>query len=68
MALKKRENDYALQEEIKQENQMMIQKLVYNKKVMSETISYLEKELKVSKEEIVNAVAENRELIEKLCK
>jgi len=68
MALKKRENDYALQEEIQQENQMMIQKLVYNKKVMTETISYLEKELKVSKEEIVNAVAENRELIEKLCK
>ena len=64
MALKKRENDYALQEEIQQENQMMIQKLVYNKKVMTETISYLEKELKVSKEEIVNAVAENRELIE----
>jgi len=64
MALKKRENDFARQEEIEIENRMMIQKLSYHKNVMADTIDYLEKELKASKEEIQKAVSENRELIE----
>ena len=66
MALKKRENDFARQEEIEIENRMMIQKLSYHKSVMADTIDYLEKELKASKEEIQKAVSENRELMEKL--
>jgi hypothetical protein len=66
MALKKRENDFARQEEIEIENRMMIQKLSYHKNVMADTIDYLEKELKASKEEIQKAVSENRELMEKL--
>ena len=65
-ALKDKECDFEAQEQNLKDNQLMITKLSYHKKVMTDTISYLEKELKVSKVDVQKAVSENKELIEKL--
>jgi hypothetical protein len=50
--LKKRETEFSATKDRNEENKMVIKKLEYHKMCFKETITYLEKELKLTKNEL----------------
>ena len=64
--LKKRETEFSATKDKNEENKMVIKKLEYHKMCFKETITYLEKELKLTKSELQRVWTQNKELLSKI--